>query len=335
MSYFISKNQYFNFSEYPKYDNIVNKLVIPVASISEDNTETVFASTKNNKYATKYKTSDAISMPLAYDIEQIIPLSLTYQSNSEEISKYSTINYRVKALKVNTFKESYFPTGINVFNKEKVRVQLLWYGSNNDNRITDINDATEEDYDTLFSGVCNISSGNLCTFGPDISQYNFLERYTASYNNYLGNDASGLGVVTSVVRQYTANFYTNFYVEFVGVKKNINYGESTVLSNVSNPVLFSYNIDQNSFIQNGTTYNGESIVEYIPRVTFKNYENCRPVATLEWVGSPDVNIGTELQIEPRKEYDKEGLTTYTVVGKDISYDGGYRETLYLIKKEAD
>ena len=335
MAIFVSRDRYFSFTENPKKNNIVNKLTIPVAQVTTDSEETILATTINNKHVTEYDYYEVLTMPYATNIQEIIPLSVSYQSNAEEISKYSTILYRVKALKVNTYKKSYIPYSFNV-KPEGIIESEFWYGNNQNNKIENINDAIDSDYETLFTGVCKINSNYLCSFGPEISQYKFIN--TREYKSDVYSDIPFLdvwtaGLVVAEERTFVADFYTNFYVELVGVKRSIDYGNSIYLAQPNQRILFNEELGDNSFIQNETKYNQTPITDYISDIVFKNYSKGRPVATLEWVGSPEVNHGTELIIEPRREYVEEELITYVVVGKKITYNGGYRETLYLVKKE--
>lgn len=338
MAYFIDRDMYFTFTENTKRNNIVNRLTLQVSQIPDSDEEVVLATTKNNKYSTSYKYNpDVISLPVATDIQEIIPLSVSYQSNTEEISTFTSVIYRVKALKVNTYKRSYFPMHFNVI-PEKVEVSERWYGRNSEYKITDINNTTDEDYDVLFTGVCDIDSNKKFSFGPEISQYNFMrKKYYESevFSNIPFLDVYTLGMVVALNRTYIADFYTNFYVEIVGLKKNISYGDEIKQASTSQRIVFNKTVQDNSLIQNKTKFNGTPIADYIADTVFKNYAQGRPVATLEWLGSPEVGYGTELKIEPRREYNEEDLITYVVMGKKITYNGGYRETLYLTKKEED
>lgn len=338
MAIFISRDKYFTFTENPKRNNIVNKITFQVSSISEENSETVFATTINNKVATNYSEDNTVNTFKVKDVQQLIPLSLSYQTNAEELSKYSTINYRVKAVKVSTFKKSRYDVH-SWRHDERVLESYIKFGR--DASYDSLDDIDDSQYDVLFSGVCNISDSNLCTFGPDISQFNFISKKENRSGEYIHHDYGSSSYkepydeLLYMISDLYYDFYTNFYVEFVGIKQNIDSGTEIKLASQNQRILFNEELSQNSFIQNATNYNGTPISDYIADTVFKNYQYGRPVATLEWIGSPEVDYGTELIIEPRREYKEEDLITYVVMGKKITYTGGYRETLYLTKKEAD
>ena len=90
MAIFISRDKYFTFTENPKRNNIVNKITFQVSSISEENSETVFATTINNKVVTNYSEDDTVNTFKVKDVQELIPLSLSYQSNWKELSSIGT-----------------------------------------------------------------------------------------------------------------------------------------------------------------------------------------------------------------------------------------------------
>lgn len=333
MAIFIDRSKYFEFIENTKPQNIVNKLEYNIATVSTDSSED-----QEKVFVTSPTTSPNVTINTdaeGYYIssKDAVTINVSYQSSFDELSRYDSLRYRVKALKVNTQKTSkwQYDTVTGERGSLKSTDTKITYGSSTDYEIYDEEEA-EYEYEVYASGVCDISDDYVAshTFIYSDNRAYMKTSTTKSYDRFVAMKLR-VGTWTTV---YQYNYYKNFTVEIYGVNKDIQYATTTDTSDANERVLYSVTIDPNPFIQNGSEFNDESLMDFISRNAFNFYKGGRPVATLKWIGSPEVDYGTEVIIEPRREYTEDSLVTYVVVGKKMSYTGGYGETLYLTRKES-
>lgn len=321
MPYFIGRDKYFTFTENVKEDNKVNKLTIPVLTSITDPSNTIF------KTSTKHSTTVVLDETTTniYGVQSVTYPSWTetYQSSYDEVNKYKTIYYRILGLPVTVNKTVTAKYGkVLGIGSGVSTTQNTTYGVlNRDNKA----DCTEADWEVFASGTCPVNSSFLVSVNA--SAYSTSQSYTTTKTESL--------FLTIAESNTSYKYYDDIYVEIYGNEYSFNYANIIKESDINNRIKYNYSLEDNPFIQEQTTYSGKPITDYISETVFKNYDKSRPVATLEWIGSPEVDYGTDLQIEPRRQYNEDELIVYTVVGKDITYNGGYREKLYLIKKEAD
>ena len=321
MAYFIGRDKYFNFTENVKEDNKINKLTIPILNSITDPSNTIFKTSAKHATSVVYDTTTSN----IYGVSSVTypNWNETYQSSFDEVNKYKIIYYRVLGLPVNVNKTVTAEYGkVFTIGTSYETSQTITYGNlHRENK----SECTESDWIEFASGACQIDSTYLVDV--DVSIYSTSSSYsTTKKENWF---------LTTYESKSDYIYYDDIYVEFYGNEYTFNYADIVKESDINNRIKYNYDFEENPFIQTESKYNGQPIEDYISNTIFKNYSQSRPVATLEWIGSPEVDLGTDLKIEPRRQYVKDELITYTVVGKDINYNGGYREKLYLIKKEAD
>jgi hypothetical protein len=325
MYYFIGRNKYFSFIENIKEDNKVNKLSLRVLNTPDEPAENILAtSSKVQPYVDLNYGENVYPLKVANGAN----VSISYQSTSQELNKYgNVIYYRIMALPVYVRKDTVAYDYDSIIFWEEDRSETSFqtlYGSSFQ---SSKENCSETDWVEISSATCNISSSYVVSLNTVVS--NTITPYKS---DVVGKQYLGF-YWTHMFGE--AKYYTDIYVEIYGKRAETSYSNIIKEQDINNRIKYNYSFEENTFIQNHTRYLGEPIIDYISDTIFKNYGNGRPVATLEWIGSPEVDVGTDLKIEPRRNYTEDELITYTVVGKDISYNGGYREKLYLIKKEAD
>lgn len=315
MAYFISRDKYYSFEEVSKNSSIINKLIIPVAQITENNSNTYIQKSSSLVAPTYTPDTSATTEYYCSNLQKSISLSASTTLTADQLSKYSRFAYTIRALKVKAVKMRQYVSGggsSHVNTGYSYIKNTMLYGNN------ETEDYKDEDYVSLAAGSC-VVNGNTIRVETTFNMENFYKQGT--YKE-----------VVAANRDYLygwQQFYTNFYIQFIGVNDSIEYSDKEYLDN-NNGKIYSETINQSPFIQENFRFNG---ADYIADTIFKNYSNGRQTATLEWIGSPEVMLGTDIVVEPRREYVVDNLTVYTVMGKQISCDGGYGEKLYLVRKE--
>lgn len=339
MAYFITTDKYSKFTENPKENNIVNQVGVPVTTVLEDSVVDVLknGAKKGISYMPTGNRSDYF-----YYAEDIKTYSdtITYQSSFDEVNKYGGLRYRIMGLRLNTDKftdvkynsdgsvksvtSSLNSIGYGPYSTDE-HGNIISFGKNS-------SDVTDDDYEEMFSDVCTIPSTYAISI--TITNYNFRIYTKPAIEPIYPN----IPLVVPYLIEKKVNGYQSFvcdaFLQIYGVNKETQ--QETVLYNgeIKNNILFKQTVSPSTLVQNGSMYNNlTKLSKHIADAIFANYNFGRPVAQLEWIGSPEVTYGTEIIVQPRKSYNMDELITYVVMGKKINYDGGYKETLYLVKKE--
>ena len=339
MAYFITTDKYSKFTENPKENNIVNQVGVPVTTVLEDS---VIDAIKNgDKKGISYMPTG--NRPdYFYYAEDIKTYSdtITYQSSFNEVNKYGGLRYRIMGLRLNTDKFTdvkYNSDGsVKSVTSSLNSIGYGPYSTDGNGNITSFgknsSDVTDDDYEEMFSDVCTISSTYAISI--TITNYSFKIYTKPAIEPIYPN----IPLVVPYLIEKKVNGYQSFicdaFLQIYGVNKETQ--QETVLYNgeIKNNILFKQTVSPSTLVQNGSMYNNSTkLSKHIADTIFANYNFGRPVAQLEWIGSPEVTYGTEIIVQPRKSYNMDELITYVVMGKKINYDGGYKETLYLVKKE--
>lgn len=345
MAYFITTDKYSKFTENPKENNIVNQVGIPITTILEDSVISILKSGYKKDISYTIKMTDSDYYYYAYNIGAYND-TISYQSSFDEVNKYSGISYRVLGLRLNTDKFTdikYKNRGTEV-KSSSTTLDNIGYGkyeTDSDGNIisfgNSLEDVTDDDYEIIASGVCDISSTYLVTHTEAtlFSNKTYYKKFEDPIwtNWWWAKDTEYAWIVERKIHGYQS-FICKAFLQIYGVNKETQ--QETVLYNgeIKNNILFKQTVNPSTLVQNGSMYNGTTkLSRYIADAIFDNYNFGRPVAQLEWIGSPEVTYGTEIIVQPRKSYNMDELITYVVMGKRINYDGGYKETLYLVKKE--
>ena len=227
MAIFISRDKYFNFTENTHPQNTVNKLSYDIATITEENQETIF--TTSSKKSPEY---DINTLDKGYYIENKQPVSFTqsYQSNFTEVSKYNSFWFRVKGLKVKTIKTVDFDKWTGNISK----TIDIKYGAS---ELDSIDDVTDDDYEILNVGVCDLSSDYLIS----ANVYNDYE-YKLFQHTF---NKDWWGFDTGDTKFWYYNYYQNIYVEIFGIERDINFSQSIKLAEMNQRILFNEDLSQN------------------------------------------------------------------------------------------
>ena len=313
MEYFIERDKYFKFKEYPKNNNRVNKVIGNYAKF--DNSTKKYEQI-NNDYVYFETQKNASSNDYPYSFPSVQPSLLLATECSENRKKEFNKGFSAKLFGVKCIAKRVYNFGQTSLSIEYVKAD----GSTT----TNFNNITEQDYVEFLDNIAVLTDRNNYLYvNSSLSSSHFI---ISEYK-----EGWGLGKLT-----YIQEFYSNYFIKFFGENLEITYDTSYSFSiQPKDGVLFEKRIQNNSLIQEGSTYNNnEDIASYIANNIFANYANGRSIAQLDWIGSPEIKIGDTLIIEP-KFGNYEELPKYTIMGKTAKFTGGYSETLYLIQTDVN
>lgn len=327
MKHFISKDSYYSFKEYPNKGNIINSISGYYANNGEE-TETHIVTTDIVEFP---KTENPLSTKAKsrYDFPKDVTITIQHNMSSTEIAQYNKgFRYEIWVLRARNKRNA------KDFSSDNLEYAYDYF---NDGYSTDFSNVTEDSYYKLTSGYLQASDTGIY---EQITFSNYINK--DRYSNFLNSDGMGLHVVkqNEAVTYYEPTIFgTPYYVQvflygyiikIYGINSDLEFNEQFKFSDNTGYAEFNVELQNNEILTKGSNYKSINLANNMANRIFNAYKDGRPTAELEWIGDPNVKVGDEVEVEPKNS--NSNITTYFVYGKSISFNGGYGETLYIVKK---